>query len=266
MVDIQDDTTLSDNTPPSENSSPPTDTNVTEANFSPITTEQNGAGVASPQTNEKPEEYAHTVHFADVAHIAIEMDDDSEPVANETKQKPPPLAEISTMSRSTTIEALSDASKVNQETMTTVPPMLGVEPTIMLPSQRQTLLERKMTVRLGKGQREWRTFLDVNIGPDKTYEAVERKKREKPTFKEKCKDWFDYYTKKKKPRTSRVPYNLMSAEEQRDVRVFIIDFAYAMSIYGIPSHRLEHNLMVVSNYYCVQGNYFRYAIFTFILI
>jgi uncharacterized membrane protein YjjP (DUF1212 family) len=62
--------------------------------------------------------------------------------------------------------------------------------------------------------------------------------------------------KTKLPRTAPIPYRKMSSEQQRDVRLLIIDFGYAMSIYGIPSDRLEHNLIAVSNYYGVTGNYF----------
>lgn len=60
----------------------------------------------------------------------------------------------------------------------------------------------------------------------------------------------------KLPRTAPIPYRKMSPEDQRDVRLLVIDFGYAMSIYGIPSHRLETNLSAVSNYYGVTGNFF----------
>ncbi len=63
-------------------------------------------------------------------------------------------------------------------------------------------------------------------------------------------------SRSKRPRVAPIPYRKMSNEQQRDVRLLIIDFAYAMALYGIPSDRLEHNLIAVSNYYGVTGNYF----------
>jgi uncharacterized membrane protein YjjP (DUF1212 family) len=200
--------------------------------------------------------------FTNVPHVTIEIVDDSQNSENSrtiTIKKPEinvdKLNPEAVLSRSVTIDELANHRLVNTTTMTAEPPALGVHPTIMLPSQRETLLERRLTVKLGKGQREWQRFLesaDIHLGPDRSYQDTEMKEK-KGTLKERFTDWIG---SGRRPRTARVPYGAMPSEEQRDVRVFIIDFAYAMSIYGIPSHRLEHNLMVVSNYYCLQGNYF----------
>ncbi|KAL0489005.1 hypothetical protein AKO1_009074 [Acrasis kona] len=151
--------------------------------------------------------------------------------------------------------------------------MTGISPTIILPSQRSALMERKMSIKLGKGQRQWKHVIaksfDINLTKDLSYEYDQtethndkndpnQKSEQKRGFKavQNLKNWWHTIKKHKKPRTAKVPYKDLTPEQQRDVRIFIIDFAYTMSIFAIPSHRLEHNLMVVSNYYGVMGNYF----------
>ncbi|KAL0488214.1 hypothetical protein AKO1_015369 [Acrasis kona] len=164
---------------------------------------------------------------------------------------------------------------------------------VILPSQRtviQDYISRKNFRQarlewkeLKEKSREWLKKADIFTEPDDLFVGVETiddnevtldndtnastlKKRTKSNKEESTKgivvDWIErarLYIKQnneKRPRTAYTPYRKMSSENQREVRLLIIDFGYAMSIYGIPSHKLEENLRAVCTYYGVDGNFF----------
>lgn len=53
-----------------------------------------------------------------------------------------------------------------------------------------------------------------------------------------------------------VPYQKLTREEKDRVHSLLLDLGYALSIYGLPSNRVEYHLTLVSTYFGMDGYFF----------
>jgi uncharacterized membrane protein YjjP (DUF1212 family)/uncharacterized membrane protein YjjB (DUF3815 family) len=123
---------------------------------------------------------------------------------------------------------------------------------IILPSYRHLINRQKLLQRFQKSKQDFQHVLE-NVHVQITHNDEQNDIDKPKTLVTRFKEW-----RLRKPiaATSKKLYLEMTEQEQLDVRLFIVDFAYAMSAVGTPSHRLECNLQVVSTHFGLTASYF----------
>ena len=53
-----------------------------------------------------------------------------------------------------------------------------------------------------------------------------------------------------------IQYGDMTDSQKRNLREFLLDIGYALSVYGVPAHRLEFHLSLISTFFGLEGSFF----------
>ncbi|KAL0486162.1 10 TM domain-containing transmembrane protein, partial [Acrasis kona] len=123
---------------------------------------------------------------------------------------------------------------------------------ILLPSQKHAIMSRKLSFRSANTHQL--NFEDLDDNEDEVKDVFSMGSWKRPFRR--LKKWWYLFRRTRKMTFSHTPYIDLPPQDQMAVRTFLIDFGYTMGKFAIASHRIEENLMVVSNYYGVMGNYF----------
>ncbi|KAL0480128.1 10 TM domain-containing transmembrane protein [Acrasis kona] len=143
------------------------------------------------------------------------------------------------------VDKLMNHPKLNHITFNFDVPSYGNSVHLLLPSQRHAVMDKRFRIRAqGHSTFHHKSTKNLTLGTILRNQVVHVKK------------WWHTINKIRHPHSAKTPYKDLPENEQRDVRIFIVDFGYAMGIFNTPAHRIEQNLMVVSNYYGVLGSFF----------